>query len=67
MNPFTRKRVRAALEELAKRGVIIDSGKKLNPKTGKWETAWILNPHSDAFNELGELLNELRTMTQRPS
>jgi hypothetical protein len=39
------KRIRAAREELTKRGVLVDSGKKLlNPKTGKWEIVWILNP-----------------------
>jgi hypothetical protein len=39
------KRIRAAREELTKRGVLVDSGKKLlNPKTRKWEIVWILNP-----------------------
>jgi hypothetical protein len=39
------KRIRAAREELVKRGVLVDSGKKiLNPKTGKREIAWMLNP-----------------------
>ena len=39
------KRVRAACAELVKRGVLGDSGeKRLNPKTGKWEIAWMLNP-----------------------
>jgi hypothetical protein len=39
------KRIRAAREELVKRGVLVDSDKRvLNPKTGKWEIAWMLNP-----------------------
>jgi hypothetical protein len=40
------KRIRAAREELVKRGVLIDSGeKRMNPRTKKWETAWMLNPN----------------------
>jgi hypothetical protein len=39
------KRIRAAREELTRRGVLVDSGeKRLNPKTGKWEIVWKLNP-----------------------
>lgn len=39
------KRIRAAREELVRRGVLVDSGSKaLNPKTGKWEIQWMLNP-----------------------
>ena len=39
------KLIRAAREELTKRGVLIDSGeKRRNPKTGEWEIVWKLNP-----------------------
>jgi hypothetical protein len=47
------KRIRAAREELTRRGVLVDSGeKRLNPKTGNWK----LNP------ELSE--EELDALTQ---
>jgi hypothetical protein len=53
------KRIRAAREELVKRGVIIDSGKKrLNPKTGKWEIVWTVNP------QLSE--EQQRALVERP-
>jgi hypothetical protein len=40
------KRIRAARAELVKRGVLVDSGSKApNPKTGKLEIAWMLNPN----------------------
>ena len=53
------KRIRAAREELVKRGVLVDSGKKrLNPKTGKWEIVWILNP------QLSE--EQQRALVERP-
>jgi len=39
------KRIRAARRELTKRGVLVDSGKKRrNPRTGKMEVVWMLNP-----------------------
>ena len=41
-----KRRIRAAREDLTKRGVIIDSGeKRMNPRTGGWETVWKLNPN----------------------
>ena len=53
------KRIRAACEELRKRGVLVDSGeKRLNPKTGKWEIAWMLNP------ELSE--EQQKALVERP-
>ena len=53
------KRIRAAREELTKRGVLVDSGKKLlNPKTGKWEIVWIVNP------QLSE--EQQRALVERP-
>ena len=53
------KRIRAAREELTKRGVLVDSGKKRrNPKTGKWEIVWILNP------QLSE--KQQRALVERP-
>jgi hypothetical protein len=46
MGGMSLKRIRAAREELVNRGVLIDSGRKIiNPKTGKWEIAWMLNPN----------------------
>jgi hypothetical protein len=39
------KRIRAAREELVRRGVLVDSGQRaLNPRTGEWEICWKLNP-----------------------
>ena len=39
------KRIRAAREELVRRGVLVDSGQRaLNPRTGEWEIWWRLNP-----------------------
>jgi hypothetical protein len=39
------KRIKAAREELVRRGVLVDSGeRRLNPRTGEWEIAWMLNP-----------------------
>ena len=38
--------------------MIIDSGKKLNPKTGKWEIVWIVNP------QLSE--EQQRALVERP-
>jgi len=40
---MSKKRIRAAREELTRRGVLIDSGdKRRNPKTGKREIVWKL-------------------------
>ena len=59
MKGMSLKRIRAAREELVKRGVLVDSGeKRLNPKTGKWEIAWMLNP------ELSE--EQQRALVERP-
>jgi hypothetical protein len=45
MRRMSVKRAIAARKELTKLGVLVDSGTKLlNPKTGKWEIAWIINP-----------------------
>ena len=53
------KRIRAAREELVKRGVLVDSGqRRRNPKTGKWEIAWMLNP------ELSE--EQRRALVEKP-
>jgi hypothetical protein len=42
---MSRKRIRAAREELTRLGVLVDSGQKvLNPRTGEWEICWKLNP-----------------------
>ena len=39
------KRIKAARRELTKQGMLVDSGKKRrNPRTGKLEVVWILNP-----------------------
>jgi hypothetical protein len=59
MKGMSLKRIRAAREELVKRGVLVDSGeKRLNPKTGKWEIAWMPNP------ELSE--EQQRALVERP-
>jgi hypothetical protein len=51
------ERIRAAREKLIRRGMLVDSGeKRLNPKTGKWEIVWELNP------ELSE--EELAALTE---
>ena len=43
---MSRKRIRAAREELCKLGVLVDSGeRRRNPQTGEWEIAWMLNPN----------------------
>jgi hypothetical protein len=56
---MSKKRIRAAREELTRRGVLVDSGKKrLNPKTGKWEIVWMLNP------ELSE--EQINALVERP-
>lgn len=49
------KRIRAAREELVKRGVLVDSGKRC-PHTG--QVIWVLNP------ELTE--EEQRALVERP-
>ena len=42
---MSRKRIRAAREELVRRGVLVDSGQRaLNPRTGELEICWKLNP-----------------------
>ena len=42
---MSRKRIRAAREELVRRGVLVDSGQRaLNPRTGELEIQWKLNP-----------------------
>jgi hypothetical protein len=59
MTSMSFKRVRAAMEELRRRGVLVDSGqRKRNPKTGKWEIAWMLNP------ELSE--EQQRALVEKP-
>jgi hypothetical protein len=56
---MSKKRIRAAREELTRRGVLIDSGeKRRNPKTGKWEIVWKLNP------ELSE--EQIDALVERP-
>jgi hypothetical protein len=56
---MSKKRIRAAREELTRRGVLVDSGKKRrNPKTGKWEIVWMLNP------ELSE--EQINALVERP-
>ena len=53
------KRIRAAREELVRRGVLVDSGQKaLNPKTGELEICWKLNP---ALSE-----EELKALVEAP-
>ena len=53
------KRIRAAREELAKRGVLVDSGKRKRcPHTGEVQVVWVLNP------ELTE--DEQRALVERP-
>jgi hypothetical protein len=49
------KRIRAAREELVKRGVLVDSGKRC-PQTG--QVIWMLNP------ELSE--EQQRALVERP-
>ena len=42
---MSRKRIRAAREELVRRGVLVDSGQRArNPRTGELEIQWKLNP-----------------------
>ena len=42
---ISRKRIRAARDELVRRGVLVDSGQRaLNPRTGELEICWRLNP-----------------------
>lgn len=44
--PMSPERVRAAREELCRRGVLVDSGeRRRNPETGEMEIAWMLNPN----------------------
>ena len=63
MRGMSRKRIRAARAELTKRGVLVDSGRKrLNPKTGKWEIVWMLNPN--LTREQQEALAERPDTTQ---
>jgi hypothetical protein len=60
---MSKKRIRAAREELTKRGVLVDSGeRRRNPKTGKWEIVWKLNPALS--EELQNALVERPDVTQ---
>ena len=53
------KRIRAACEELVKRGVLVDSGERLrDPQTGELQVAWKLNP---ALSE-----EQQRALVERP-
>ena len=52
------KRIRAAREELVRRGVLVDSGRARNPRTGELEIQWKLNP---ALSE-----EELKALTEAP-
>jgi hypothetical protein len=59
VKPMSLNRIRAARRELVKRGVLVDSGeRRLNPKTGKREVVWMLNP------ELTE--EQQRALVERP-
>ena len=56
---MSRKRIRAAREELVRRGVLVDSGQRArNPRTGELEIQWKLNP---ALSE-----EESKALTEAP-
>ena len=60
-NPMamSKKDIRAAREELTKRGVLVDSGeRRRNPATGEMQVVWVVNP------ELTE--DELNALVERP-
>jgi hypothetical protein len=42
---ISHKRIREAIEELVRRGVVVDSGQRArNPWTGELQIKWMLNP-----------------------
>jgi len=42
---ISHKRIREAMEELVRRGLLVDSGQRArNPWTGELQISWMLNP-----------------------
>jgi hypothetical protein len=63
MRGMSLKRIRAAREELVKRGVLVDSGERRRcPQTGELQVVWMLNPN--LTREQQEALVERPDITQ---